>query len=170
MVHWQEPLWAVPELSRTAWHREVTALHAIQGKTLPCMPKRSFDSKPFKRVYYNQTLTNILKMMGLKCGTLISFKSMNKLKICRDHLYWNLSIASTLFEKSKISFGLFWASPQFLFHASLMLVLSIVWMQGFGQALSYIYVVTVGGIMLTCVCAAFPGSHKSMHRTSGTST
>lgn len=73
-------------------------VHPAQGKNLPCMPERSFDNKPFKRVYYENTALLIpwkqWIWINLKCGILISLKSPNKLKICRNHLYWNLLIGS----------------------------------------------------------------------------
>lgn len=59
-------------------------VHPAQGKNLLCMPERSFDNKPFKRVYYENTALLIPPKqwiwINLKCGILISLKNLNKLK------------------------------------------------------------------------------------------
>lgn len=89
-------------------------VHPAQGKNLPCVPGRSFDNKPCKRVYYENTALliswkqwiwiylNVAFLSALK--TWINYKYAET--ICTETCGFDLS---ALFKEKKIiDFGLVW--------------------------------------------------------------
>lgn len=139
-------------------------VHPAQGKNLLCMPERSFDNKPFKRVYYENTALLIPRKqwiwINLKCGILISLKSLNKLKICRTHLYWNLLIGSVI-SLWRAQNNLIWAifGPNSELHHNLYTVINLGPESPISCCLTVMSVLCIGWVLggwssfLLCICS-----------------